>query len=115
MQENTMTGVGAMDGAIGRKVEVANSSAHHAIDRASSAAGPVVDQLAAGAHQAVDRVTLAANQAAGSIESASARIRAAQTQWVESCGSYVREKPLAALGIATAGGFMLGLLLGMRR
>ena len=104
-----------MEGAIARKVDDANNSAHHAIDRASSAAGPVVDQLASGAHQAVDRVTLAANQAAVSIESASARIRAAQTHWMNSCGAYVQEKPLAALGIASIGGFMLGLLLGLRR
>lgn len=114
MQANSMSGFSDTSGGLSRKVDDANSSVHHAIDRASSAAGPVVDQFAAGAHQAADRLAAAANQAAASLESAGDRLKATQTQWVDSCGSYVREKPVTALGIAVASGFMLGLLVGRR-
>ena len=114
MQTSNMTGSSSKDGAISRKVEDASSSVHHAIDRASSAAGPVVDQLASGAHQVADRVAGAATQAAQSIEGASGRLMAAPTQWMNSCGNYVQQKPVTALGIAAASGFLLGLLVRLR-
>lgn len=114
MQTNNVTGFGDASGGLARKVDDASSSVHHAIDRASSAAGPAVDQFAAGAHQAADRLAVAANHAAESLESAGERFKATQTQWVNSCSSYVREKPVTALGIAVASGFMLGLLVGRR-
>ncbi len=114
MQALDLTGVGDTGPGLARKVDEANTSAHHAIDRASSAAGPVVDQLTAGAHQAADRLALAANQAAASLDSAAERLKATQTRLMDSCSSYVREKPVTALGIAVAGGFLLGLLAGRR-
>ena len=114
MQTIGATGFGDTSGGLSRKVDDASSTVHHAIDRASSAAGPVVDQVAAGAHQAADRLALAVNHAAASLETAAERLKATQAKLMDSCGSYVREKPVTALGIAVASGFLLGLLAGRR-
>lgn len=114
MLANNVNEVSDISGGLSRKVDDANNTVHHAIDRASSATGPAVDQVAAGAHQAADRLALAANQAAASLDTATERLKAKQARLMDSCGSYVREKPVTALGIAMAGGFMLGLLAGRR-
>lgn len=114
MQAIGVTGFGETSGGLSRKVDDANSTVHHAIDRASSAAGPAVDQFAAGAHQATDRLALAANRAAASLETAADRLKATQARVLDSCSTYVREKPVTALGIAVASGFLLGLLAARR-
>lgn len=114
MQVNGVNTFGDTSGGLSRKVDDANSTVHHAIDRASSAAGPAIDQLAAGAHQAADRLALAANQASTSLETAAERFKDKQARLIESCGSYVLEKPVTALGIAVGSGFLLGLIFGRR-
>jgi len=114
MQTENASGISAAGGAVSRTVDNANTSVHHAIDRASGAAGPAIDRLAAGAHQAADRVALTANEAAEALKSAGGQIRNAQNQVVQSCSNYVREKPMTAVSIAVASGFILGLLVRLR-
>jgi len=116
MQSSASNVTGFVDGGGGlsRKVDAANMTVHHAIDRASSAAGPAIDQFAAGAHEAADRLALAANQAAASLETTAESLKTTQARLTDSCGNYVREKPVTALSIAVAGGFLLGMLLRRR-
>ncbi len=114
MQVNEVNTFGDTSGGLSRKVDDAKTTVHHAIDRASSAAGPAIDQFAAGAHQAADRLALAANQASTSLETAAEQFKFKQAKLMESCGSYVREKPVTALGIAVGIGFLLGMLFGRR-
>jgi len=111
MQTITTTQGGNMGNAMIHRVDEASNSMHHAIDRASDAAGPAIDGLAAGAHQATNRMAMTATGAAVGLRSASERLRATQNQLTQGCSSYVQDKPLTSLGIAAAGGFLLGMIL----
>ena len=66
-----------------------------------------VDRIASGAHQAVDRVAAVANSAADHLNGKGEDLLAAKDRWAEACGSYVKENPLTALGIAVAVGFVI--------
>ncbi len=96
---------------IARGVGQAAAGAHETIDTLSDAARPAVDRLASGAHVTVDRVASAATQAAETLGAKGATIKTAQDQLVESAREYVRQNPVAALGIAVATGFVLSRLL----
>jgi ElaB/YqjD/DUF883 family membrane-anchored ribosome-binding protein len=73
---------------------------------------PVVGRVATRAHDAVDRVAGTAAAAAKSIDKKGGKVlRAMQERYVDGARERVRDKPLAALGIAVAAGFVLSLLL----
>ena len=113
----TMTGnagTNDMTGGVARTVDQAASGAHKAIDKASEAARPAVEKVAASAHQVVDRLAGAANTAADTLESRTEKLRDAQARLADSCREYVRENPIASLGIAVAAGFLLSRLLSSR-
>ena len=95
-------------------MDQAASSVHKAIDKASDAARPAVDQIAAGVHTAVDKIAGAATQAAETLEVKGGQLKEAQTRFTESCSTYVRENPIASLGIALSAGFLLSRLLSSR-
>lgn len=99
---------------LGRTVDQAGSVAHDAIDRVSDAARPMVDRIASGAHQAVDKIASAAGQAAETLGVKGSQLKNAQAQALAQTRVYVRDNPLAALGIALAAGFILSKLLSSR-
>lgn len=101
-------------GSVGRTVDQATNVAHKAIDRASDATRPAVDRVAAGAHQTVDKIAGAANRAAETLEARGGQLRDAQSRFTESCSAYVRDNPIASLGLAVAAGFLLSRLLSSR-
>src|SRR5215468_5678548 len=74
---------------------------------AGRAASATVDRIAAGAHQMVDRVAAAADSAAQRLSVKSDDLAVAKERWMQSCGAYVKENPLMALGIAAAVGFLI--------
>lgn len=96
---------------LARTVDQASAGAHNAIDKVSDAARPMVDRLASGAHQAVDKIASAAGQAAETIGVKGEQLKNAQAQALEQARVYVREHPVAALGIAVAAGFVLSRLM----
>lgn len=104
-----------MSGTTARTVDQASSSIHKAIDSASAMARPAVDHLAASAHQAVDKMANAANKAADTIGQKSEQLSNVQARITETCRSQVREKPMTAVGIALAAGFLLSWWLSPRK
>ena len=66
-----------------------------------------IDSIASGAHQAVDRIASAANSAANQLSISGDDLVAAKDRWMQSCGAFVKDNPLTALGIAVAAGFLL--------
>ncbi len=102
------------NGSVTRGIEQAGSGAHKAIDKVSDAARPAVDRMASGAHQAVDKVAAVAQQAADTLGTKGNEIKEAQTRLMSECSGYVRENPIASLGIAVAAGFLLSRLLASR-
>ena len=94
-----------------RTVDQASTSAHEKIERVAGALHPGVERLTVGAHQAVDRLASAATQAGHTLDAKGAQLKDLQQKLTEDCRSYVREKPVTALAIAAAGGFLVSLLL----
>ena len=98
---------------VARAVDQASAGAHTVIDKVSDAARPMVDRVASGAHQAVDKIAGAAGQAAETLGVRGEQLKDAQMRAMEQCSGYVRDNPLASLGIAIAAGFLLSRLLSL--
>jgi ElaB/YqjD/DUF883 family membrane-anchored ribosome-binding protein len=99
---------------LGRAVDQASMGVHDAIDKASGVARPAVDRIASGAHQAVDKIASVAGQAADTLGVKGEQLMKLQAQAMEQCRGYVRENPVASLGIAIAAGYLLSRLLRSR-
>ena len=76
-----------------------------------------IERVGQSAHQAVDRVTGAASQFADRLNEHAERLTdkgeellAMKDDWIEGARDYVREKPLAALGMAIAAGYLLHMI-----
>lgn len=95
-------------------VERATVAAHHGIDSVSDAAQPAIEHLRAGAHQAVDSAGGVATHAAGALGGKGDQLQDSGKRIVERTGGYVREHPVASLGMAVAAGYLLSRLLSPR-
>lgn len=70
-----------------------------------------VDRMSDTAHQYVDRAANAASQAAEHIGEKTDEWMQMKDDWVEGAREYVREHPVAALGMAAAAGYLLSMLM----
>ncbi len=73
-----------------------------------------IDQLAATSHGAVDSLANGASQLAQLLSHKGEQLHDVQRRLSESCRCQIREKPLAAIGIAVATGFLLSWLVRSR-
>ena len=69
-----------------------------------------VERASSTAHEAVDRVTQAASQYAERFGETAEQWLEMKDNWVEGARDYVREHPIAALGIAAAAGYLLHMI-----
>jgi ElaB/YqjD/DUF883 family membrane-anchored ribosome-binding protein len=97
-----------------RGADKATEAAHNAIDTATDAAHPAVDDIATKAHGAVDRAGVAATYAAGTLGVKGDQLNDQGKRIIERASGYVRENPLASLGIVVATGYVLSRLLSSR-
>ena len=72
-----------------------------------------VDRLSQTAHQGIDRAAQAASSVAERVGEKYEELYAMQEDWVDAGREYVREHPVAAIGMALAAGYLLSML--MRR
>lgn len=86
----------------------ARETAHEMGDKAHAG----VDRLTRGAHDTIDRVASAATHAAERFTDG--RLAHQAHEWRATTTSYVREHPLAAIGIAVAAGYLLSRLISYR-
>ena len=70
-----------------------------------------VDRLSQGAHQAVDRAAQAATSAADRMGEKYDELYSMSEDYLETGREYVREHPVAAVGMALAAGWLLGMIL----
>ena len=93
-------------------VERKASQAHQAVDAAAAkalnTAAPVIDRVAQAAHQTVDRVAQAAVPAADWFTHSAQQLKQQQEELVTTSRGYIRERPLVAVGIALAFGYLVG-------
>jgi ElaB/YqjD/DUF883 family membrane-anchored ribosome-binding protein len=95
-------------------VERKANQAHLAVDsaaaKATERAAPAIDRAAQAAHQTVDKVAQAAAPAADWINQNAEQLKQQQEALLEGCRSYVRDRPLVAVGVALAAGYLVGRL-----
>lgn len=96
------------------RTDQASSSAHEMIDRASAAARPAVDRVASTAHRAVDRMAGMASQAADKLSTQGEKLKDAQAKLMANSRTYVRDHPIASLGIAVAAGYLISRMFSSR-
>ena len=69
-----------------------------------------VDRMSQTAHDTVERAAAAASSAYERVSAKGEELMAMQEDWMEAAREYVREKPLQALGIAVAAGYLLHMI-----
>jgi ElaB/YqjD/DUF883 family membrane-anchored ribosome-binding protein len=70
-----------------------------------------IERVSSTAHDAVDRVAQTASQYAERFGEQAEALMEMKDNWVEGARDYVREHPIAALGIAAAAGYILSMLM----
>lgn len=91
----------------------ADSARHHS-DGMIASAHNGVEQLAASSHGAIDSLANGAGDLADLLSRKGGQLQDSQRRLSESCRNQIREKPLLALGIAVASGFLLSWLVRAR-
>ncbi|MEO8164719.1 MAG: hypothetical protein ABI619_04915, partial [Betaproteobacteria bacterium] len=99
---------------LGRTVDQASSGAHDVIDEVSRAARPAVDRVATSAHRAVDKLASVAGQAVDTLGVKGEQLKKFQGEAIDQVRGYVRDNPVASIGIALAAGYLLSKLLSSR-
>ena len=95
---------GGTTGAVGSAASNASEKAHAGIDRLTQSAHHAVDRVATAATSAADRVQNVGDTKYGHMAQ----------EWTEQGCAYVREHPMAAIGIAVAAGYLLSRLTHLR-
>lgn len=93
-----------------RSVDQMGASLHQTIDRAVDPAHTAVDKAASTAHKAVDKLATGAS----TLEERTRGLRDLPHRGLDATVEYVQTKPLQAIGIAVAVGFLLGKISGGR-
>ena len=72
-----------------------------------------INRMSQSAHDTIDRAAAAASSAYERFSEKGEELMSMREDWMDAAREYVREKPLQAIGIAVAAGFVLSML--MRR
>ena len=73
-----------------------------------------IERASSSAHDAVDRVAQTASAYAERFGEQAEALMEMKDNWVEGARDYVREHPIAALGMAVAAGYVLSMLMRSR-
>lgn len=116
MESKGMAATNANDigNTLARGVDQVTVGAHDTINSVSAAARPAVDRMTSGAHDVVDRVAGVATQAAQTLGVTGKKLKDAEQRVAKGARGYLREHPVASLGIALATGYVLSRLLSSR-
>ena len=101
---------GAAANAVQRGVDSAGSALHQGIDKLAEPARSSVESLSASAHRTVDSLTGGAEQVVDRFSDETRRIAEAPRQALDYSKTCIQDRPLEAVGIALAIGFILGRL-----
>lgn len=95
MATETSRMVGAHKADLDRGIERVSQSAHEAVDRAAAAASSAAERIGERAERLGEKGD---------------ELLALKDNWVEDARHYVRDNPLAALGMALAAGYLLHMV-----
>ncbi|MGE5667429.1 MAG: hypothetical protein ACM338_04470 [Betaproteobacteria bacterium] len=91
-------------------IDVTANRVHRVVDRAAAMAAPVAEQAANTAHSAIDKVADVATPTAAWIADSRVRLATGSRALTETCGKYVRDRPLTTVAGAVAIGYLIGKL-----
>ena len=97
-------------GAVKRGVDSAGAALHSSIDKIVDPAINTVDRVTIAAHDTVNRLASGATHVADRVAEQASRVSDASGRAVESSKSWIQDKPLEAVGMALALGFIIGRL-----
>jgi ElaB/YqjD/DUF883 family membrane-anchored ribosome-binding protein len=113
METTERIATAAADGTL-RNIDQAAAGTHEAINKVSEATRPAIGRIASGAHQAVDKIADVASHTAETLGVKGDQLKDVQARLLDDCSAYVREHPLASIGMAVAAGFLLSRLTSSR-
>lgn len=97
-------------GAVQRGVDSAGSALHSGIDKVADPARNTVDRVSTAAHETVDKLASEASSLSSRISDQARCMSDAPRQALDCSKSWVQDKPLEAVGLALALGFIVGRL-----
>ena len=97
-------------GAVRRGVESAGGALHSGIDKVVDPARHAIDSMSSTAHETVDKLATSAGHTASRFADQTRRLKEAPTKAVDYSKSMIQDRPLEAVGIALALGFIFGRL-----
>ena len=110
MQTTTIIPTVDNSNAVQRGVESAGAALHSGIEKVAQPARQAVDRLSTAAHGTVDKLANTAGHAADRLSDQTRRVTEAPVRVLATSKSWVQDKPLEAVGLALALGFILGRL-----
>lgn len=105
------TGESAVN-AVHRGVDSAGASLHSTIDKVANPARNAVDRLSGAAHESVDKLASTAGNTADRFADQTRKVAEAPQRALDCSKGWVQDKPLEAVGVALAIGFIIGRLTG---
>ena len=93
-----------------RGVDSAGSALHSTIDKVVDPARSTVDRVSSAAHQTVDKIAGQAASVADRFSDQTRWVAEAPNHAVESAKSWIKDRPLEAVGMALAFGYIWGRL-----
>jgi len=97
-------------GAVQRGVESAGDALHNGIDKVVDPARHAIDSMSSTAHETVDKLATSAGHTVSRFADQTRRLTEAPSKAVDYSKSMIHDRPLEAVGIALAVGFVLGRL-----
>lgn len=97
-------------GKVKRTVDSAGAVLHSSIDKMGDLAPKTVNRVTTAAHDTVNRLASGATHVADRVSEQANRVTEASDRAVESSKSWIQDKPLEAVGMALALGFIIGRL-----
>ncbi|CAN5325097.1 hypothetical protein BH10PSE16_BH10PSE16_39180 [soil metagenome] len=97
-------------GAVQRGVESAGSALHSTIDKVADPARDTVNRASTAAHETVDKLASGATHVADRFSEEATWVAEAPRRALDCSKSWVQDKPLEAVGVALALGFIIGRL-----
>jgi len=101
-------------GGAGRALERSAAGGHDKVALPGGTGSPTVDRMTVSAHEAVDRVSGAANRAVETLGTKGKQLNAAEKRLVAGTQKYVREHPVASVGMAITAGYLLSRIFSRR-
>jgi len=96
--------------AVQRGVDSTGSALHSTIDKVSEPVRQGVERASTVAHEAVDKLASGASHVADRFSEKAAWVSEAPSRALDCSKSWVQDKPLEAIGVALALGFIMGRL-----